>query len=171
MQKHEPRFGYTELLTPACCYLCLAGAWAASGKKLSVNLLALWSVARPRNGREGGWRRSMLGSLSLSLSGPGLVLVWICAVVCRAVSRSRRVCGLWSVASVRDILTGQSPNMQTKVDCCEEEKQTRLTWMAQAPGTYMTGEAAAQQQGEGRSPCSAGEIRPAPCLRLEYRAQ
>lgn len=81
MQKHEPRFGYTELcvvgpLLFLLLLLCLAGARAV--EKAFLGLAC--AVVRPRRGREDG------APCYLGLAGLGLCLVPCYAVPCPVVA-------------------------------------------------------------------------------------
>lgn len=91
MQKHEPRFGYTELVTPAVA-TCVPG-WGPGQWKKKLSLGLAGAVVRPRHGREDG-AVTVLGLSGLGSSWCGFV-PWY-AVPCPVV----RV----SVVCVRDIV-------------------------------------------------------------------
>lgn len=158
MQKHEPRFGYTELrLDPCCCYLC---AWLSPGswKKLSKVGIA-GAVVRPRRGREDG---AVPVLDCLAWSG----LVWSWSVLCRALPcRAPWSAGLRSVFEIYYV-SRQSSKLQTvDIQGREIDEADLGGRMPRYQGTYDCERQ--QQQGVGQSPCcSAGAIRHAPCLRL-----
>lgn len=90
MQKHEPRFGYTERRLDPCWLLLVCLAEPGVVEK-AFQGRSCWRCGPSASG-EGGWCRACVGLPGLAWSGPGL----FCAVLCRAVPRRLRVCGLCS---------------------------------------------------------------------------